>query len=591
MSMSRVCVAALAFVCATGAEALGLTAEQVVRVSQATAVIKFPSGDPAGASASAFCATRGGLFLTTARSVQGAEKAPLQLVIRAGESDQHIINATVFHVDPENNIAILQADPSQKFRALPFASQDPLFASMNVTGFGYPARRDLNPASGDATSILASSGHLASIEKQNGVAQRLLVDVAFSAGQEGGPLVNDDGNVIGIIATPGKPGSAIPVSRIHGDGAGPVLAIWPQSNPEVAIGQRQTISFSILPYTPGADYRGELAIHTSNGNRTLQGQLIEGTCEFEFAGGNLDRADEQMVAVEFDDGSIRGRVAGGTLAINGQEMPITRIRELTRRPDGSFDIRTDDHRSRVGRVTAKGTLTVRLSAVALAFDPQVAKHIVFEEPQTRRTNYIFTLKLGDDVVIQKGATLGGGSNSPAGPTSVAGVESNLPGVGQVNDLGRPTPVGNLAVMTALAGGPGGSPVDLRSTTTRDGDVMGFVYDISVWDRQPIIRRLLPLYTRSVVVAGDRAHVVTARDGYVVGGLLVDSDLYAHAFRVIFVRSNGGQLDLRDIYLSEWFGQPSSNLPPKQLAGHGEHVIGVGGRRGINMDAVALVVQP
>jgi len=121
------------------------------------------------------------------------------------------------------------------------------------------------------------------------------------------------------------------------------------------------------------------------------------------------------------------------------------------------------------------------------------------------------------------------------------------------------------------------------------DSVGFVYELAEWDSKCIIRTLLPLYSRPLV-AGPGS-LVLAREGYVVGGILVDSDQYAHAFRVIFMRSINGKIDTRDNYLSDWIGQPSSNLPPKQLGGHGEHVVGVCGRKGLNMDAVGLVVMP
>ena len=121
------------------------------------------------------------------------------------------------------------------------------------------------------------------------------------------------------------------------------------------------------------------------------------------------------------------------------------------------------------------------------------------------------------------------------------------------------------------------------------DVIGFTYEFAQWDNKGIIRRLLPVYARPLVATSRQ--LIMARDGYVVGGILVDSDDMARAFRVIFMKIDGGRIDPTDNYVTEWYGQPTSGLPPKQLAGHGEHVVGVCGRMGLNMDAVGLMVLP
>jgi hypothetical protein len=58
-----------------------------------------------------------------------------------------------------------------------------------------------------------------------------------------------------------------------------------------------------------------------------------------------------------------------------------------------------------------------------------------------------------------------------------------------------------------------------------------------------------------------------------------------------MKMDAGKLNPKDNYLSDWMGVPVSGQLPKQLAGHGERVIGVTGRKGINMDAIGLIVIP
>lgn len=118
------------------------------------------------------------------------------------------------------------------------------------------------------------------------------------------------------------------------------------------------------------------------------------------------------------------------------------------------------------------------------------------------------------------------------------------------------------------------------------DVVGVRFVMGRWNGKPLFRTLDPLYDR--VDAGQN-NVVVAKPGYVVGGILVDSDEQEHAIRLIFMKSRAGRLLSHDAYLSDWIGTPVTGTPPKLIGSHGEHVIGLCGYRGLNLDGVGLVL--
>jgi hypothetical protein len=60
-------------------------------------------------------------------------------------------------------------------------------------------------------------------------------------------------------------------------------------------------------------------------------------------------------------------------------------------------------------------------------------------------------------------------------------------------------------------------------------------------------------------------------------------------QILFARFKDGKVDLKDSYKSEWIGTPTGG-PTTQIAGHGEIVVGTCGRKGLNMDALGLVVR-
>jgi hypothetical protein len=82
----------------------------------------------------------------------------------------------------------------------------------------------------------------------------------------------------------------------------------------------------------------------------------------------------------------------------------------------------------------------------------------------------------------------------------------------------------------------------------------------------------------------------AREGYVVGGLVVDAKEFVFALKVIFVRQKpDGTIDPKDSYQSDWIGSPSGG-PTKTLDAKGAKVIGIHGRRTAVIGAIGLVTE-
>jgi hypothetical protein len=147
--------------------------------------------------------------------------------------------------------------------------------------------------------------------------------------------------------------------------------------------------------------------------------------------------------------------------------------------------------------------------------------------------------------------------------------------------------------TALAGGEGGSKV--APAASNGNPVLGFRYVFGNWAGHQVFRTFDPLFespapgTAAAIATGTQT--VLARAGYVVGGLVVASDAVSPvAIRVMFVHWNDGKIDATDSYSSPWIGEPGS-AHQQQLAGTGEKVIGTFGRKGLNVNAIGLLIAP
>jgi hypothetical protein len=146
--------------------------------------------------------------------------------------------------------------------------------------------------------------------------------------------------------------------------------------------------------------------------------------------------------------------------------------------------------------------------------------------------------------------------------------------------------------TEMVGGHGGGPRFYYDDIRRP--VIGLAFSTDEWFGQQAIRALVPLYDDHSPPPEDHFHPlvpVRGKEGYVVGGLEVDSGEFVNAVRIKFVRRTDKGLDPSDTYQSDWLGTPTPGRETRQLLGEGEEVLGIAARQGIILDSVGLLFRP
>lgn len=150
--------------------------------------------------------------------------------------------------------------------------------------------------------------------------------------------------------------------------------------------------------------------------------------------------------------------------------------------------------------------------------------------------------------------------------------------------------------TAQLGGNGGQPIVRLAADA--GPVVGFRYTTGNWGGRKVLRTFDPVYADpnaddGAIVSDEPSQTIRARDGYAVGGVLVDADdVNAVAAKVTFVRVRNGAVVPGDAYETAWVGGEPSGLHQAKLAGKaGDVVVGTCGRKGLNLDALGLLVAP
>ena len=103
------------------------------------------------------------------------------------------VSARVLLTDQEKDLAILQV-PLRNLTALPIASSSTVQVLDSITILGYPLPTELG------TALSASDGKVNALrDGQNGSGHLLQIDANVNPGNSGGPVLNNHGEVVGIV--------------------------------------------------------------------------------------------------------------------------------------------------------------------------------------------------------------------------------------------------------------------------------------------------------------------------------------------------------------------------------------------------------
>ncbi|MGJ7496630.1 S1C family serine protease [Variovorax sp. RT4R15] len=132
-----------------------------------------------------------GVILTNLHVVAGAEK------IKVTFSDGLEADATIINVQPENDLAVLQAKKiPDDLIAASMRSTDGLQSGDQVVAVGFPFGIGPSVSSGVVSGLKRA---FRSPEGKQELSNLIQFDAAANPGNSGGPLVNMDGEVLGIV--------------------------------------------------------------------------------------------------------------------------------------------------------------------------------------------------------------------------------------------------------------------------------------------------------------------------------------------------------------------------------------------------------
>ena len=190
-------------------------------------VMEIPRGSGTG-----FIWDESGLIVTNFHVVQGANKITIEL--QSNKSYQ----ATVVGIAPEKDIALLKIDaPNEDLQPLPLGDSTSLAVGRKVLAIGNPFALDTTLTVGVVSAL---GREIKSITNRT-IKNVIQTDAAINPGNSGGPLLNSNGQLVGVNTAIYSPtgasagiGFAIPVNTVkvivpqlieHGKLIRPVLGI------------------------------------------------------------------------------------------------------------------------------------------------------------------------------------------------------------------------------------------------------------------------------------------------------------------------------------------------------------------------------
>lgn len=146
---------------------------------------------------------------------------------------------------------------------------------------------------------------------------------------------------------------------------------------------------------------------------------------------------------------------------------------------------------------------------------------------------------------------------------------------------------------ATGGGGGGA---FEATPDQVGVLVGFDYSTSTfYGGHLIIKSLRPVYRTPQGEQLGKWHGVPhgktrrlhANEGYVIAGVVTKSGHRVDGIRVIYMKVKHGRLNPDDTYRSKWIGGKGGGAET-QLAGDGDAIIGLYGRKGTDLDSLGFI---
>jgi len=377
----RLLLTAVAVLLLTGFVSAEDTGEFIARAKRATVFIQV--GRESG---TAFCIDEGGLLVTNAHVVaHAASDGKVRVVIEPGESTEKAVEGHVLRVNKIDDLALVLI--GEHLPALKLGSTNDVYETASVTAFGYPFGKLLNEGGADTSpNVSVSTGHVTALRKKDGVLEHVQLDASLNPGNSGGPVLDQDHKVIGIVQA-GIYGAsiniAIPVEKLLKMLQTPVIVL-PTKN--LASDQRsKPLDFSFQVFgseKTRSDLRVSLLLQEAGGDHAFPAQQVADGYHVSFIPVPANRDTRQLqLTVETNSGPLALLMRDIPFRCGDRQLRLADVHEI--QLTGPAHITLNDGTQISGALTGFGVVDVEVNGLPMKLDLSLVKTATIASPDSQ----------------------------------------------------------------------------------------------------------------------------------------------------------------------------------------------------------------
>lgn len=378
-------------------------------------------------SGSAFLVHASGLFVTNAHVVrEGAPGTPPKLILNSGLPEQKIISTRIVLLDEENDFALLKTDAALAVEPLPLADDTGLTELAKAVVFGYPFGTMLASGSDGYPAISINVGRISSLRRDGGALARIQLDAVTNPGNSGGPLVDKDGKVIGIINA-GIPGAnvnfAIPAAKLLPVLQKPLLSLKAASITYARRGEPHKFEVEVFPTAPiPADATVSVLFGEAGtvSRKPVSAVRTDGKWHVTAAPAGLGRAPGPLrlrLEAHFDQLTLRANFDDVPVKAGDRALQLSELLTIERKTDAEkkssritttlahYDNARDEYETLVGKVSGLPTLHSEINQVTVKLEEANKIRVGTYDPGTLSAPYEIVLASKGKTVATAQGTL------------------------------------------------------------------------------------------------------------------------------------------------------------------------------------------
>ncbi|NQT38973.1 MAG: trypsin-like peptidase domain-containing protein, partial [Planctomycetes bacterium] len=176
----------------------------IQRCKKATAMVLDVNDKGIG---TAFCVDKG--YFVTNSHVVGDVDQDAWLVLEPGEENSRKCQAKVIRRSAQTGFALLRIVQRTGLTALHVAEKGWPTEASTVIAFGFPLGDAISNRLGEYPTITVNVAHVTLLHRSEGALDRIQFDSRLEPGQSGGPLVDRQGNVVGMVQGIAEEGTGV----------------------------------------------------------------------------------------------------------------------------------------------------------------------------------------------------------------------------------------------------------------------------------------------------------------------------------------------------------------------------------------------